>query len=571
MQQVKAAVREDDAAAVAFLAAKPQNRFLQGQDCRGQGISMRTSKTKIPAPSSKGSLSRANRGSIHGAMAWMNRRKLIHGIAGIPLLLGGIALIRMQPYRAHSVLASAGGCQMSVDVVEPSSGDAQGFVVLLHGISATKRIMWYVAQGFANQNLRVFVPDLPGHGRTPGPFTPERAEECTEALVQELMQRRAIVPEKTILAGHSMGGALAVRVGARVPVAGVIAISPAPMGTQRLSPEIQLFRDSTPLPANSLVLSAAWEPASVRGYAEDLVRSRSDGTSEYAVITRATHVSLLFDSATLSHDARWAAHLLHADNNVPFPSHLALYGFLLGTVGLVVLAGPFLVEAAGGQQEVEIAEETPAVRPAVALPQVALVSVLTVIALRLGVPLRFVHVFQGDYLASFFLFGGLALLAWNWKILRVSRKIAVGHILATAVAAIVLILLFGAWLDLTFYEAWLTIPRWLRMPGMFLAFLPWHLAEEILLGGENSANRWVRTAKALAFRALVWLALMGGVFLLHTGEILMVLLSVYFGLIFVLQRLAVNVVRRETRSVGAAAVFGAILLAGFCLVIFPVT
>ena len=219
----------------------------------------------------------------------------------------------------------------------------------------------------------------------------------------------------------------------------------------------------------------------------------------------------------------------------------------------------------------EIAEETPAVRPAVALPQVALVSVLTVIALRLGVPLRFVHVFQGDYLASFFLFGGLALLAWNWKILRVSRKIAVGHILATAVAAIVLILLFGAWLDLTFYEAWLTIPRWLRMPGMFLAFLPWHLAEEILLGGENSANRWVRTAKALAFRALVWLALMGGVFLLHTGEILMVLLSVYFGLIFVLQRLAVNVVRRETRSVGAAAVFGAILLAGFCLVIFPVT
>ncbi len=51
----------------------------------------------------------------------------------------------------------------------------------------------------------------------------------------------------------------------------------------------------------------------------------------------------------------------------------------------------------------------------------------------------------------------------------------------------------------------------------------------------------------------------------------MVLLSIYFGLFFVLQRLAMNVVRRETRSVGAAAVFGAILLAGFCLVIFPVT
>jgi pimeloyl-ACP methyl ester carboxylesterase len=501
----------------------------------------------------------------------MKRRKLIHGIVGIALLLAGTALIRMQPYRAHSVLASAGGCRMSADVVEPSSGDAQGFVILLHGISATKRIMWYVAQGFANQNLRVFVPDFPGHGRTPGPFTPARAEECTEALVQELIQRRAIVPEKTILAGHSMGGAIAVRVASRVPVAGVIAISPAPMGTQRLSPEIQLFRDSTPLPANSLVLSAAWEPASVRGYAEDLVRSSSDGTSEYAVIPQATHVSLLFDSATVFHDARWTARVLQADNNVRFPSHLALYGFLLGTVGLIVLAGPFLVEAAGGQQEVEIAEEAPAVRTAVALLQVTVVSALTVIALRAGVPLRFLHVFQGDYLASFFLFGGLALLAWNWKIFSASRKIAVGHILAAAVAAIVLILLFGAWFDLTFYEAWLIIPRWLRVPGVFLALLPWHLAEEILLGGENSAKRRWRTAKALAFLTFVWLALMGGVFLLHSGEILMVLLSIYFGVFFVLQRLAVNVVRRESGSATAAAAFGAILLAGFCLVIFPLT
>src|SRR5712692_1135631 len=501
----------------------------------------------------------------------MKRQKLMRGIVGIALMLSGIALICMEPYRAHSVLATAGGCRMSVDVVEPSFGDAQGFVVLLHGISATKRIMWYVAQGFANQNLRVFVPDLPGHGRTPGPFTPARAEECTEALVQELMQRRAIVPEKTILAGHSMGGAIAVRVGSRIPVAGVIALSPAPMATQRLSPEIQLFGDSKPLPANSLVISAAWEPASVRGYAEDLVRSSRDGTSEYTVIPRATHVSLLFDSTTLFHDARWAAHVLHADNNVPFPSHFALYGFLLGTVGLVVLTRPFLVEAAGGQREAEIAKEALAVRPVVALLQVALVSVLTVIALRAGVPLRFLHVFQGDYLASFFLLAGLALLVWNWKIFRVSRKIAVGRILAAAVAAIVLILLFGAWFDLTFYEAWLTIPRWLRMPGVFLALLPWHFAEEILLGGENSANRWVRTAKALAFRAVVWLELMGGVFLLHSGEILMVLLSVYFGLFFLLQRLAANVVRRETRSFGAAAVFGAILLAGFCLVIFPIT
>ena len=42
MQKVEAPVREDDAAAVAFLAAEPQNRFLDGQNTRMQEISRRT-------------------------------------------------------------------------------------------------------------------------------------------------------------------------------------------------------------------------------------------------------------------------------------------------------------------------------------------------------------------------------------------------------------------------------------------------------------------------------------------------------------------------------------------------
>jgi len=40
----KQTVCEDDAAAVAFLAAKPHNRLLKSQDCRIQGVSMRPEK-----------------------------------------------------------------------------------------------------------------------------------------------------------------------------------------------------------------------------------------------------------------------------------------------------------------------------------------------------------------------------------------------------------------------------------------------------------------------------------------------------------------------------------------------
>jgi len=43
----------------------------------------------------------------------------------------------------------------------------------------------------------------------------------------------------------------------------------------------------------------------------------------------------------------------------------------------------------------------------------------------------------------------------------------------------------------------------------------------------------------------------------------------YFVLVTLLQRLAMDVMRRETQSAAAAAVLGAILSAGFALAIFP--
>ena len=502
----------------------------------------------------------------------MKKRKMARGITGIALLGAGVLLLWLEPYRAHTVIASAGGCQMRMDIVEPTYGVAQGSVVLLHGLSATKRIMSYLAQGFANQNLRVFVPDLPGHGRTSGPFTPERVEACTVNLLQELTERRAIVPQRTILAGHSMGGATAIRVATRIPVAGVIAISPAPMSPQHgVSPEMLLFNDPGPLLSNLLVISGAWEVPSMLASAADLVHSGSVSTSEYLVIPQATHVSLLFDSAVLFQDRRWASRLLGVDGSVALPTHLALYGFLLGTAGLILLVVPFLAEIVGPAPELAAADESPARNPVVALLQVSLVSVLAVVVLRAGVPLRFLHIFQGDYLASFFFIGGLGLVIWNWRAVVRSCSFRRRPILAAAFAAIALMLLFGAWFDLTFYEAWLTLPRWLRLPGVFLALMPWQLAEEMFLGGRKFLSGWRRLALGLAFRTLAWLALTGGLFYLHSGEVLVTLLSVYFAVLFVLQRMAMDAVRRETGSPAAAAVFGAILQAGFCLVIFPIT
>jgi hypothetical protein len=131
-------------------------------------------------------------------------------------------------------------------------------------------------------------------------------------------------------------------------------------------------------------------------------------------------------------------------------------------------------------------------------------------------------------------------------------------------------MLFGAWLDVSFFEAWLTAARWLRLPFLALFLFPWVLAEEILLGPVKPFSRWRRFFLALGFRAIVWAAFIAALFVLHSGEVLLLLLGAYFAVFFILERLAAALMRRETHSAAAAAVFGAILFAGLALAIFPI-
>src|SRR3989475_10581252 len=181
----------------------------------------------------------------------MKSPQIVRAIAGVLLCAAGLWLALPTPYRERTFLIDAGGCRLETTIVEKQEGGSQGSVLLFHGISANKKIMSYLARGFAEQGLRVYVPDLPGHGRTPGPLSPVRAEQCAESLLRELLARGMISANRTILAGHSMGGAIAERSAARVPVAGLIGISPAPMrAAHGVTPEKLLFTDPPELPPN---------------------------------------------------------------------------------------------------------------------------------------------------------------------------------------------------------------------------------------------------------------------------------------------------------------------------------
>jgi pimeloyl-ACP methyl ester carboxylesterase len=443
--------------------------------------------------------------------------------------------------------------------------------------------MSYITAGFAAEGLRVFVPDLPGHGRTDGPFSYQRSDQCSENLVRELVARGLLDPERTILAGHSLGGAIALRVASRVPVAGVIAISPAPMRPiPGISPEMMPFHEFGAAPAHSLVMSAAWESERIRGGAKDLLPTPGDGTSAYIVIPRSTHVSILFDGTAMSDAQDWAARVLHLGSQPTLPTRRGIPGFFAGFLGILLLAGPFLRETLESKkQTAPVVETVAAFRSGRAFMELAIIALGTVGLLSYGNPLRLLHLFEGDYLASFLLVLGVVLLVLHGNSLRglFSTGAIEGQparplyftLLAAGFAAFVLHFLVTAWMDLTLSETWITASRWTRFTPLFIAVLPYHLAEEFLLGPAVPGKSRRRLFMALLLRLTAWGAIVAGIFLLHSGEVLLVLLAPYFGLFCVLERWGMNVVREVTASPAATALFGAILFAGFCLVVFPTT
>jgi len=547
----------------------------------------------------------------------MKWRKSTRAALGLVLCVVGFVLARAASYRETAVMIGAGGCRLVTDVIDQGNDDVRGFVVLFHGLAANKKIMAYLARGFASQNLRVFVPDLPGHGRTPGPFSFERAESCAGALVQELSARRAIDPQRTMLAGHSMGGAIAIRVAARVGVAGVTAISPAPMRAAHGVPGDMLpYTNPPPVPPHTLAISAALEPLGIRELTRDLITGDTGGTGKYLFMPGATHVSVLFDKRVVHASQEWTAETLHFPAELSAPSYAPLVGSLAGLAGILLLAGPFVRETVGVRQaatdDAASSEIQPrrgaqaaglrGLRPALqvggagpivprdaaadsqnasgalaavpvlrALLEATAISFLAVLILRFWNPLSFVRLYNGSYFASFLLILGVGLLLIHYKSVRALFPTKINILLLALVAGFLLHLLVTGWLDLTFTEAWLRWSRWARVPVVFAAAFAYLLAEELLLGPLTARGKRARLLLAFTVRLVAFLALVFGIFVLHSGAILLILLAVYLALFFVLQRLGMDIVRQQTESPIAAAVFGAILLAGFCLVIFPVT
>jgi len=506
----------------------------------------------------------------------MKHKKGLLSATGILLLLFGAALTlySARGFTVRHYLVNAGSCPLTMDKVQKSGfveDPQRGAIILFHGLAGNKIIMSYLARTFAAQGLTVYIPDLPGHGRSNGPFSPDQAESCASSFVRGLAARGLILPDHTILAGHSMGGAIALRIAPQIRPAGVIAISPAPMQTAHgVSAENLLYLNPPPLQPNTLILVGQYEFPSLVGNAADLVASHPDPTVEFVAIPGNSHVSLLFSPIVAAKIQDWTARLLHLPGGAVIPSRANVLGCLLGLCGIVLLAGLFLRETFAGDPPVEPRSTSLPSLPRLFLEFIA-VSLAVIFLLRYWMPLRPLPLYQGNYLASFFLLVGLALLLLHPRLAQSQFSAKPLVLLSAAFAAFLLHFLITGWFDLTFSYAWLTVHRWARFPVFFLAIFLFFYALDVLLGPASDVRPARRLLLSLCLLAAVWLALVGGVLYLHSGEILLVLLAPYFVLVLFLIRLGAQLVRQQTASPTAAALFGAILLAGFCLVLFPLS
>src|SRR5579864_4178128 len=367
-------------------------------------------------------------------------------IGGAICLLLGTAWIRRSELPRKDFVLDAGICRVPVTEYDPPANvSPAGSAIVLHGLSANRRVMTYLSEDFAGHGLRTYALDLPGHGDNREPFTFPRAQLCATATVEALIRDGRIDPRTTVLVGHSMGAAIAIRMADREPTLATIAISPAPMKLPlRMPADMLVFTaqfDIPPLAKEAKDLEAA--AGGGRNAPEDFAQLRA---FELERIPFASHTSLLLDRRVAHRSELWMMRALFpnvATETLALNVDLATYetfnfgrrrlaGAVLGLIGLLMifpLAASGVVQlfrifrtAGNGEDSARAADSLndSQIDPSNRVPGHALILVEGVVSALMGalililfVPLKFLHLYSGDYLASLLLIYAVLMLTLN--------------------------------------------------------------------------------------------------------------------------------------------------------------
>lgn len=162
----------------------------------------------------------------------------------------------------------------------PASGAGDRAVVMLHGFTSGPHSMRSWAEALAEHGNRVVVPLLPGHGTRWEDLNRVTADQL-RAAVREHVDRALAEHRHVVVAGLSMGGALALDAAAHRPVAGSAVVNPALAFGQPLAHAAPLLRWF--VPSTTPVADDAAAPVSEHAYP----RTPVGGVAELGRIQRA--------------------------------------------------------------------------------------------------------------------------------------------------------------------------------------------------------------------------------------------------------------------------------------------
>jgi pimeloyl-ACP methyl ester carboxylesterase len=524
----------------------------------------------------------------NGGVAAMRLWELAFAIGGAICLILGSAWIRRGELPRQDFVLDAGGCHTPITVLEPPADvSPAGAAVVLHGLSANRRVMMYLGADLAGHGLRAYMLDLPGHGDSRDTFSFARAQQCVTSAVESLIRSGKIDPRTTILVGHSMGAAIAIRMADRDPVLATIAISPAPMNPpQRMPSNLLVFSAQfvlEPLKKEAKNLEAA--AGSDRTAPEDFAQKRA---FDLEYVSHATHTSLLLDRRVAHRSELWAMEALFpniAPETLTLNLDLATYetfgrgrrrlaGAVLGLAGLLMFFPLCATMASRISRSLSCRTEPqiPAPSRALVLLEGAVCALAGVLMLTLFIPLKFLHMYTGDYLASLLLICGVLLLVFNRTNARANLSLDLSAQIAAAVLGVATILALGAWLNWQLTDGWLNAPRWLRFIELLPIMWIYFYAEEVVLGPvDTGTRRALRFGVSMLLRLELWAACVLAYYKLASGQVLILLLLTVLAVFPILQRLGTDALRRRTGSATAVALFGAILAAWLIASVLPLT
>lgn len=507
-------------------------------------------------------------------------------LAGAALLVAGCLLILFNRAPAiDEVLGDA--CRTRVSLIKPGqryfaetpSGDPTWFAVVIHGLAANRKVMIPIGQQLASSGAAVYLLDSPGEGDSTGEFSFANTESCAASAIAGLARIGAIRLDRTVIVGHSLGGATAIRLADQFPQsAGTIALSPAPLIMPRH------------IPANLLIVSAQFDPWQLRnGVKQDLAAIGHVGTLPsdfaahraigYAYEPLALHGSVLFDPRVLRIMTAWALRSVQKPSDFQVPTHnemLAMSGGALGLVGLALML-PLLatvsVHLAGSfQGTAAIAPNAPLGLRALYI-RLTLAAIAAAVLLIPGVPLRGLHLYSADYIASFLALAGLILLVLLPPSARAKIRFDRRAQFAAILFALIALFAFGFWLNWQMTSFLPNATRAWRILPLALVTWPFFAAEELALNAAvSSASRHAARDRWLLFlgsRGVLLGVLVLGYFGFANGEFLPILIAPFMFVISCAQRWGSDLLRARTGSILAGAAFNAILAAWFFAAVFP--